>query len=388
MHEERKHAVLSASSAYRWLNCTPSARLEEKFVEENSSVYAKEGTLAHEFSEAALRLHSKLLTTRAYNQLIKGLKANKLYSPEMDTEVDKYVNIVLEELAVSKKQTSDAVLMIEEKLDLTKYIEDGFGTGDALIIADKTLKVIDLKYGKGIRVNPENNPQLMLYGLGALEAVEIFYDIDTVELMVVQPRLDHFAKWAISVEELKAWAKNKLVVAAAKAYAGEGLQQAGSWCQFCKAAPKCATLASVNMKLIDDQFSDPHLLKDQHMIDIFNKSSQITNWLNAVTGYMLKEAIAGKIWPGLKLVEGRSNRKWSDEEKVKETLRAFNFTDEQILTIKLQGITAIEKLLGKKRFAEILSDLTIKPAGAPTLTGKDDPRPEFKNNAENDFENL
>jgi hypothetical protein len=206
--------------------------------------------------------------------------------------------------------------------------------------------------------------------------------------MVVQPRLDHFAKWSISVAELKEWAKSKLIPTAVKAYAGEGLQQAGSWCQFCKAAPKCATLASVNMKLIDDQFSDPHLLKDQQMAEIFRKSDQITNWLNAIASYMLKEALNGKIWPGLKLVEGRSNRKWSDEARVKETLKAFNFTDEQILTIKLQGITAIEKLLGKKQFAEILSDLTIKPSGAPTLTGKDDPRPEFGNKAETDFENL
>jgi hypothetical protein len=173
-----------------------------------------------------------------------------------------------------------------------------------------------------------------------------------------------------------------------KAYAGEGLQQAGSWCQFCKAAPRCATLASVNMKLIDEQFSDPHLLKDRHMLDIFKKSDQITNWLNAVTGYMLKEALNGKIWPGLKLVEGRSNRKWSNEDEVKERLKAFNYTDEQILQIKLQGIAAIEKLLGKKRFPEILGDLTIKPAGSPTLTGKDDPRPEFKNSIEKDFENL
>jgi hypothetical protein len=370
------------------MNCTPSARLEEQFVEEQSSVYAQEGTLAHEFFEANLRLAVGVIDTKVYNKAIKVIKGNKLYFPEMDAEVDKYVGIVLEEFNISKKQTSDAILMIEEKLDLTKYIENGFGTGDALIIADKTLKVIDLKYGKGIRVNPENNSQLMLYGLGALEKVEIFYEIDTVELMIIQPRLDHFAKWSIKADELKAWAEKELIPSALKAYAGEGLQQAGTWCQFCKAAPKCATLASANMKLIDEQFSDPHLLKDQQMIEIFRKSDQITNWLNAVTGYMLKEALNGKIWPGLKLVEGRSNRKWSDEDEVKERLKAFGYTDEQILQIKLQGITAIEKLLGKKRFPEILGDLTIKPSGAPTLTGKDDLRPEYGNKAEKDFENL
>jgi hypothetical protein len=388
MHEKRKHALLSASSAYRWMNCTPSARLVEQFAEEPSSVYAKEGTLAHEFSKVQLQWKTKLLTTRSFNQLIKGLKANDLYSPEMDHEVEKYVSLVLEELSLSKKTTSDAILMIEEKLDLTRYIEEGFGTGDALIIADKILKVIDLKFGKGIRVYPENNPQLMLYGLGALEKVELFYEIDMVELIIVQPRLDHFAKWSIKVDELKAWAINKLKPLVGKAFKGEGLQVAGTWCQFCPVAPRCATLASVNMKLIDDQFSDPHLLKDEHMIDIYNKSDQITKWLNAISDYMLKEAINGKAWPGLKLVEGRSNRKWVDEEKVIATLKAFNFTDEQILNIKVQGITAIEKLVGKKKFTEILGDLTVKPAGAPTLTSKDDPRPEFKNNAEKDFENL
>jgi hypothetical protein len=384
-----EHAILSASGAYRWMNCTPSARLELNFVEEGSNVYAAEGTLAHAFGEAALRYKFLGLSTRSYNQLVKALKENKLYSPEMDGEVQKYVDIVSEEFAFSKKTTKDAIIMIEEKLDLTKYIQDGFGTADTMIIADKVLKVTDLKYGKGLKVNPENNPQLMLYGLGALEKVEIFYDIDTVELMIVQPRLDHFDKWSINVEDLKAWAEKELRPKALSAYAGEGLQQAGYWCQFCKAAPKCATLAAVNLKIIGDQFDEVHLLKDSQLIEIYKKTDQITKWLNSIGSHMLSEAIKGKEWKGLKLVEGRSNRKWIDEVQVQKTLEGFGYTADQIMQIKLQGITAIEKLTGKKQFGEILSDLVIKPAGAPTLVDNNDPRPIYKiGTAENDFENL
>jgi len=384
-HSERKHALLSASGASRWMNCTPSARLEEHFVEEESSIYAEEGTLAHEFGDLALKKYAGLITTRKYGAEVKKLKTNELYSPEMDGEVQKYVDLVVEQFRTAQKHTSDAVLSIEERLDLTSYIENGFGTGDAIIIADGTLQIIDLKYGKGIKVDAENNPQLMLYGLGSLEANELFYDIHTVEMSIVQPRLDHYSTWKISAEALKAWANKEVKPAAVKAYAGEGLQNAGYWCTFCKAAPRCSTLASANMKLIDDEFSDPHLLKDVHMVEIFNKSSQITKWINAVAGYMLKEALSGKDWPGLKLVEGRSVRKWRDEHEVMELLSEYD--DTQILNVKLKGIGDIEKLLGKKQFAEALNDVIIKPEGSPTLVNKSDPRQEL-NNAENDFKDL
>ena len=386
-HEQRAHALLSASGASRWMNCTPSARLEEHFAEEERGPYAAEGTLAHEFADLALRKFAGQITTRKYNSEVKKYKAHDLYSPEMDDEVQKYVDIVVDQFKAAIKKTPDAVLSIEEKLDLTTYIEDGFGTGDAIIIADGVLQVIDLKYGKGIKVSAENNPQLKLYGLGALEANEMMYDIHTVEISIVQPRLDWYSTWKISVEDLKAWAVEEVAPAAQMAYAGEGIQQAGDHCHWCKAAPKCAALAAQNMELIDSEFSDPKLLNDDQMVDIYNQSARITKWISAVSGFMLKEALAGKNWDGLKLVEGRSVRKWISEDEVIATLKAENFGDDEIMATKLQGITAIEKLLGKKRFVEVLNDVVIKPAGAPTLVKKEDPRPEF-NSIENDFKNL
>ena len=380
-HGERQHALLSASGAKRWMNCTPSARLEESFGKDNDSIYAQEGTLAHEFADAFLRKWNGGLKTRSYNTLVKKLKENKLYSPEMDKEVEKYTSIVIEEFKVAKKKTKDAILSIEEKLDLTDYIEDGFGTGDACIIADDTLIFRDLKYGKGLKVYAEENPQLMLYALGALAKFEVFYDIKKVDLGVIQPRLDHFDTWTISVEDLKAWAAKEVIPSAKKAYAGEGLQVAGTWCQFCKVAPKCSTLAARNLEVIDDEFRDPHLLTDKQLIEVYQKMDQISKWIKSVGSYMLKEALAGKPWEGLKIVEGRSNRKWVDEIKVAEELKALDYTEEQIMNIKLQGITAIEKLLGKKYFTTYLTEHVTKPKGAPSLVNESDPRPIFSDAA-------
>lgn len=386
-HSERKHALLSASGASRWLNCPPSARIEENFVgEEESSVYAQEGTLAHELADLALKKEVKQITLAEYRKEYKNLKASELYDSEMDDQVKKYVDIVMEDFKDSQKTTKDAVLLIEEKVDLTYYIEDGFGTCDSIIIADGLMIVNDLKYGKGIKVDADNNSQLKLYGLGALEAYDLFYKIDRVRLCITQPRLDHFSSWEISAEDLKAWGTKTVKKTAKQAYAGEGLQYAGPWCKFCKAAPRCATLAAQNLKVVDEEFSDPHLLTDKQLLEVYGKMDQISNWISAVSTYMLKEAISGKKWDGLKLVEGRANRKWKSDDEVKEVLQGMGYTDDQIMSIKLQGITAIEKLLGKKQFSTVLADLVIKPTGAPTLTKASDKRPEWSS-AENDFIN-
>lgn len=374
-----EHAILSASASHRWLNCTPSARLEQQFVEESASDYAAEGSLAHQFAETILRKYKGEITNHIYNLNIKAIKDHKLYTPEMDKEVEKYTNIVIEDFEEVKRTTPDAELRIEEKLILTEYIQEGFGTGDALIIADTVLKVKDLKYGKGVKVHAKENLQLMLYALGALAVVEMFYYIETIEISIVQPRLDHYSTWTISVSELKAWADKELKPKAIKAYAGEGLQQAGEWCQFCKASPRCATLAAVNMKTIDDNFSEPRLLKDKHLIDIYQKSDQIENWLKSVCSYMLKEALAGKKWDGLKVVEGRSQRKWKDEQLVIATLKKFHYKEQDFLKTKLEGIGAIEDLLGKIIFNNIMTDHIIKPKGAPTLVPLTDPRSDYSN---------
>jgi hypothetical protein len=375
-HGERQHALLSASGAYRWLNCTPSARLEDK-VEDQSSIYAREGTLAHEFADAYLTWYNKDLTTRSYNALVKELKKHELYSAEMDDEVKKYTDIVVEEFKQAKKKTKDAILAVEEKLDLTDFVPDSFGTGDALIVADGRLKVIDLKYGKGLKVDATNNPQLKLYGLGALSLMELFYDIQEVEMVIIQPRLDHYSSFTVSTEDLKHWAATELKEKAKLAFDGEGELTPGPHCQFCKVAPRCRALADENLRIANDTFLSPELLSDEELVEIHEKTKQITNWLGTVNDYILSEALNGKQFPGLKLVEGRSLRQWDDDEKVIEVLKGLGYSEAEILKVQLQGITAITKLLGKKKFDQALSDLIIKPEGKPTLAKIDDPRPEW-----------
>jgi hypothetical protein len=376
-HSTRKHALLSASGAHRWLHCTPSARLEEKFEESSpatSSVYADEGTLAHEFGDLNLKKAAGHIPDSVFEKEIKELKKHPLYSSEMEGEVDKYVTYVLEAFNVAKQKTPDAVLMIEERLDFSHLVEQGFGTGDAGIIADGVLEIIDLKYGKGIRVDAEENPQLMLYGSGALRSFELMYDIHTIKVTIVQPRLDHISSWETPVKDLMAWGEKTVKPAAAKAYLGQGLQKAGDHCKWCKVKGMCATLAAKNIALARHEFKDPHLLTDKQLIEVFAQIPMLQDWANAVGEYLLAEALKGKQWPGYKIVEGRSLRKWVDEEKVVETLE-LNHDPKEFMVSKLAGIPAIEKLLGKKEFPKVLGELVIIPPGKPALVPMSDKRP-------------
>ena len=374
-HAGRKHALLSASGASRWLNCTPSARLEEKFDESTPSVYAAEGTLAHEFGDITLRMKSGQITKKIFDTEIKKLRKESLYSDEMEGEVDKYVSYVMETFMAAKKQTPDAVLLVEEKLDFSHLVEQGFGTGDACIIADGVLDIIDLKYGKGIRVDSEDNPQLKLYGSGALRAFELMYDIHTVRMTIVQPRLDHISVWDISVEDLISWGEREVKPKAEKAYIGEGIQKCGDWCKWCKVKAMCATLAAKNMKLAQYDFKDPHLLTKSQLIQVFKQQPMLVDWVNAVSEHILEEALKGVHWPGYKLVEGRSMRKWMDETKVAETLLSNKYTADKFMVSKLAGIPAIEKLVGKKDFIPVLGELVVNPPGKPTLVPEADKRP-------------
>lgn len=373
-HSGRKHALLSASGASRWMNCTPSARLEDKF-QESTSTYAEEGTLAHEFGDINLRYMNGEIDKKVLDQELKRLRSHELYSDEMEEEVDKYILYVWETLASAQRTTSDAELKIEEKLDFSHLVEKGFGTGDASVIADGVLEIIDLKYGKGIKVDAEENPQLKLYGSGALRQWELLYDIHTVRLTIVQPRLDHISTWDISAEDLISWGEKIVKPTAAKAYKGEGKQKAGDWCRFCKVKAMCATLAAKNVKLAQHDFRDPHLLSEQQIIEVYKQIPMLTDWASAVADYVLSEAVNGKQWPGYKLVEGRSNRKWSDEEAIKKVLAEEGFKQEDYIKMSLEGIGKIEKLLGKPEFAKKLGKLVIKPQGKATLAGINDKRP-------------
>ena len=374
-HSTRAHALLSASGASRWMNCTPSARLEEKFDESSTSTFAAEGTLAHEFGDVNLRFKNGEITEKILNSELKKLRKDKHYTSEMEGEVDKYVTIVMEAFAVAKARTPDAKLLIEERVDFSHLVEKGFGTGDVCIVADGFLDVIDLKYGKGVKVDADKNPQLMLYGSGALRNFDMVYDIHTVNLVIVQPRLDHLSEWKISTEDLIEWGQKEVKPKAAKAYQGKGLQKAGDHCKWCKVKAMCATLAAVNVKLAQHDFKDPHLLTESQVLGVYKQIPMLVDWANAVGKHLLDEAVKGKKWQGLKLVEGRSNRKWTDEKKVQEALIENLFDEKEFTTTKLQGITAVEKLVGKSEFPTILGSLVIKPQGKPTLVPMTDKRP-------------
>lgn len=374
-HSNRKHALLSASGASRWMNCTPSARLEEKFDESKPSVYAAEGTLAHEFGDINLRFRNGEISEKIFNSELKKLRKEKLYSDEMEVEVDKYVTAVMESFSIAKSKTPDAVLLVEERVDFSHLVEKGFGTGDACIIADGVLYVMDLKYGKGVKVDADDNPQLKLYGSGALRAFEMMYDIHTVRLVIIQPRLNHISSWDISSEDLIEWGEKQVKPKAAKAYQGKGLQKAGDWCKWCKVKPMCATLAAKNVKLAQREFKDPHLLTEKQLVEVYKQQPMLVDWVNAVSQYLLDEALKGKKWPGYKAVEGRSNRKWLDEEKVISTLEDNLFEKDKFIVSKLAGITAVEKVVGKAQFGPLLDELVVKPPGKPTLVPEADKRP-------------
>lgn len=372
-HTSRAHALLSASGADRWMNCTPSARLEQRFEESKDSIYAMEGTLAHEFGDLNLRYFNKEISKKTLNVELKKLRKDKLYTYEMEEQVEKYTDYVIEEYN-SKK---DALLLVEQKLDFSHIVEKGFGTGDTTIIADEVLDVIDLKYGKGVQVDAKENPQLKLYGIGALRKYDLSYDIKIVRLTIVQPRLDHISTWDIKAEDLIEWGEKQVKPKAAKAFKGLGVQKAGSWCKWCRAKAMCATLAAENIKLARHEFRDPHLLTEEQVLGIHAQIPMLVDWAKGVDDYLLKEAVKGKKWPGLKLVEGRSTRKIADEKGLRTVLIANDFKEEDFTETKLLGITKLEKLVGKKKIKDIASDYIVKPMGAPTLTTESDPKPAF-----------
>lgn len=377
-HNERKHALLSASGAYRWLACPPSARLEQKFEEtspETSSVYADEGTLAHELSELFLRNFFKDISQKVYDEERSKLIKSPLYTSEMDYEVEKYTTFVIEEFDNSKKITPDAKLLIEKRFDFSHIIEQGFGTGDTCILSDRKFSIIDLKYGKGIKVDAKDNPQLMLYALGAIREFDILYDFEEVELIIVQPRLDHVSRWTIKLDKLQEWAEKVVKPIAEKASQGKGLQKAGDHCKFCKVKAMCATLAAKNVALAKHEFKDPHLLTEKQLLDVYKQQPMLVDWVNSVADYLLSEALKGKKWEGYKLVEGKSNRRWLEENKVIEVLKKAEFDPTKFMVTKLAGITDIEQLVGKKEFSTILGDLVVKPQGKPTLVPDSDKRP-------------
>lgn len=381
------HAVLSPSSASRWLSCTPSARLEMQYPDKAGD-YAKEGTLAHEFGELRLKRYSGEIDNLEWTERTSELVKDSLYSESLEEYAGSYADFVWEKYLLAQKTTSDAVLRIEEKIDLTAYVPEGFGTGDAVILADGTMEIIDLKYGKGVQVSAVENKQMMLYALGALDMFGFMYAIHTVRMTIYQPRLDNVSEWEMPVEELLMWGMNELAPRAKMAFAGEGSFIPGKHCQFCRAKAQCRALAEKNMEIAQHEFDDASLLSDAEISKVLEQMDIFRNWMSAVEEYALQAALNGKAFPGFKLVEGRSNRKYVDEKKVADRLIENGYKSDLIYEpAKLKTITAMEKLVTKKAFTAILGDLIIKPQGKPTLVPVSDKRQEW-NSAENDFKNV
>ena len=374
-HSERAHALLSASGASRWLNCTPSSRLEEGFSNESSS-FAEEGTLAHEFAELNLKADLGLITGVEHAKLTNPFIKNTFNSQDMQDFVQIHIDYVLEQFAEAKRKTPDAILLIEQKVDITHLIEEGFGTCDVIIIADGVLEVIDLKYGLGVRVSAEDNSQLKLYGSGALEAYDLLYDIHTVKLTITQPRMDSISSWEISADDLHQWGEEVVKPKAQIAYAGEGEQVTGEWCRFCKASPRCKAQADKALELAKLEFAEPMLLTDAQLVEIYGQSPQVSKWLASVTDYLFKEALAGKKWEGYKLVDGQNRRGWTDEEKAIALLFEADYTlDAVTKPSALKGIGDIEKLVGKKVFPALLGDVVAFKNTSPSLVAERDKRP-------------
>jgi len=384
------HALLSPSSAARWLACTPSARMEEMFPDRAGDA-AAEGTLAHALGELLLRQAKGEITTRKFNSELKKIAKSNYYSPEMQELMEGYRDFVLSQWEESKKITPDAELLLETKLDLREWVDDGFGTGDAQIIADRTLHIIDLKYGKGVTVSATDNKQMMLYALGAIREALIFYDIDLVHMTIYQPRTDNVSDTVMAVADLLDWAEKELKPRAAMAYAGEGDLVPGDHCLFCKAKVRCRAYAEKQLEIAKYEFRNADLLTDAEISDVLDRSADLKNWLGKVEEYALTEAVDnGKHWPGYKLVEGRSVRMYRNQDEVVKKLVANGIPEAIIYERKLLGITKMEQAITKKTFGALLSDLVVKPQGKPTLVPATDKRPEWNSteSAINDFKDI
>ena len=373
-----KHAYLSASASELWLKCPPSAKLCAQ-EEDRGSPYAQQGTDAHELCQ-------HLVETALGRPSKDPTEDLTYYDAEMQESAEGYRDFVMEQVEEAKKLCRDPLVCVEQTLDFSKWVEHGFGTGDCVIVADDLLHIIDFKFGLGVLVTASGedgtgNSQLKCYALGALDTFGDLYDIRRVRLSIYQPRRENVDTFELTKEQLLQWADEVLAPTAKLAYEGEGEFAVGDHCQFCKAKATCRKRAEYSMELAKYEFADAPTLDEDEIAAILPQIDTLISWAEDVKDYALKQALAGVRFPGWKLVEGRSNRKYTDETAVAEIVSKAGYDPYEK---KLLGITAMQKQLGKKKFEQLLAGLIIKPQGKPVLAPETDKRPEF-NTAQNDF---
>lgn len=373
-NQEREHALLSASGSHKWLHCPPSARLEDQFADTGSE-FAAEGTLAHKIAELKLRKHFTVMKPSAFTREMKKLKTAPLYREEMQGHTDTYLDYV-QETAHAYDQTPSVA--IEKRLDYSHVAPEGFGTGDCVVIGGNLLHVIDFKYGQGVPVDAAENPQAMLYGLGALAEYGMLFDIQTVRLTIVQPRLSNISWYEISAGELRAWGENIKPVAQ-MAFDGKGEFCAGEWCRFCRAKAQCRARTDTMTALEAFGNMKPPLITDAEVGDILRRAQTLKAWVTDLENYALSAVLAGGEIPGWKAVEGRSNRMFADTDAAFAAVKAAGYDEATLYERKPITLTAVEKLLGRQTFSDLLGSYVIKPPGKPALVPETDSREAITN---------
>lgn len=379
IHAERAHAKLSASGSKKWLTCTPSANLEEQFPDEGSQ-YASEGTFAHELFELHLQHCLKRINLEQFEQRWQKLRRDPAWSMDLQDAVLEAMERAQDAIAEARRVCKDPVILVEQRLDFSPWVPEGFGTGDLVIVTDDFVWVLDYKHGKGVRIEALDNSQMRLYGLGAYNELAHLYDIKRVRMTVLQPRLSNYGTEEMAIEDLLKWADGVVVPAAKLAWEGAGEFVAGDHCSdgFCRARFTCRARGELAMELARSDFAlvEPAQLTEEQICQVLAVGDQVATWISDVQTHALSQAEKhGKTWPGFKLVEGRSNRKYSDQDAVAQRLLSEGVPEAVIYERSLVGITAMEKAIGKKKFAEVLSDLVVKPAGKPALVPVADKRP-------------
>ena len=373
-----RHAKLGPSKAHQWINCPPSILLEENFPDRGSEE-ASEGTLAHKLAEEMLRYNNGEIIKSVFTKRVNALKKNPQYNASMQEYVEGYAAFVWEQVSEIKKTCKDPEVLFEQELHFGQYVPDGFGTSDVVIIADDTAHVIDFKYGKGVGVSAKDNPQLKLYAIGAYLEFSDLYDIKKVKMTIAQPRLDNYSSDMATVVELMEWAETAVKPAAALAMEGKGPRKVGEHCRWCKAKAACEAQRDYQMELMKYDFAEADLMDEEEIADVLSRVDELVKWAGLVKEYALTQAVENHVkYPGFKLVEGRSNRTYTETDKIAEKLLTEGYKEEQIYKPKeLEGITNMEKLLGKKKFSELIGKWVVKPEGKPTLVPLDDKRPEL-----------